>query len=210
MEESRGIIGYLLLAAFILCLHAAPSFALYSYPFQIFTTNGDYNDSPAVDVSMQVYGDKNTIAFKFFNNSTINNSLTAVYFHDGSLLGISSVQNSAGVSFSTPAVPGNLPGGALLNPPFVATEEFSASGDPPPSHEGIDNSGEYVIVTFDLITGGTLESVINELNSSDLRVGVRLQGFDDDSSESAIHTPEPTTLVLFGLGALPVLRRKRF
>ena len=50
---------------------------------------------------------------------------------------------------------------------------------------------------------------MGELNSGMLRVGIHIQGFDDDSSESAVAVPEPTTLVLLGLGGLVLLKKHR-
>ncbi|MFH1371643.1 MAG: PEP-CTERM sorting domain-containing protein, partial [Planctomycetota bacterium] len=62
---------------------------------------------------------------------------------------------------------------------------------------------------FDLINGGTLEDVIDELNNGTLRVGIHIIGLPDGSSESAILVPEPATMCLLGLGALGLLKKRR-
>ena len=94
------------------------------------------------------------VQFKFFNNST--SSLTDVYFDDGTLLGIASIDSGTGVSFSQIASPGNLPGANLASPPFVTTADFSADSNPAVSLNGV-TSGEWVAITFDLINGKTYD-----------------------------------------------------
>ena len=131
-----------------------------------------------------------------------------IYFDDGTLFGISSITNQDGsTSFNKPANPAELPGNTLLDPDFITSspnQSFSADSDSPPYHNGVQ-SGEYVIITFQLQPGGTLEDVINELNNETIRIGIHVQGFTDGTSESAVNTPEPTTLLLFGLGGLALL-----
>ncbi|MFH1371671.1 MAG: PEP-CTERM sorting domain-containing protein, partial [Planctomycetota bacterium] len=62
---------------------------------------------------------------------------------------------------------------------------------------------------FDLINGGTLEDVIDELNNGTLRVGIHIIGLPDGSSESAILVPEPATLFLLATGAAIALRKRK-
>jgi hypothetical protein len=193
------------------CAHAQ----LVGVPFEIFTTNGAHYDDPNVVLLMDVVNGTGIAKFKFYNNSTVDIdplksgcSIARVYFDDGTLLDINSIVGSSGVSFNQiyPG-PGNLPGGGLLDPPFVADLEFSIGGEHAPSHKGIDNPGEWLEVTFDLINGGTLDDVIDELHTGTLRVGMHVIAFPDGSSESAI--PEPATIALLGLGALALLRKRK-
>ncbi len=207
MEELRR---YLFIAAVSVCLCSAPLYATYVYPFEIFTDNGLHNDDPGVDIFMEVFNGEGVCSFKFFNSSSVQSSITKIYFDDGSLLGIDSVANSAGVLFDRDGGPGNLPGGNELVPPFVANREFTIGADPPPYQNGVNNPppDEWVTVTFNLINGGTLEDVINELNTSVLRVGIHIQGFEDGTSESAVNVPEPATILLLSLGTLVLVRKR--
>ena len=194
-----------LLVGVMPCAHAQ----LVGVPFEIFTTNGAHYDDPNVVLLMDVIDGFEIAEFIFYNNSTVACSIARIYFDDGTLLDINSIESSGpAVKFNRiyPG-PGNLPGGELLDPPFVADLEFSIGGETAPPHKGIDNPGEWLKVTFDLINGGTLEDVIEELHDGTLRVGIHVIAFPDDSSESAI--PEPATIGLLGLGALVLLRKRK-
>jgi len=207
MKELRKLKVYMLIAALVLCLHAAPSLGTAVYSFEIFTDNGLFNDSEEINIFMEVSNGAFTADFKIFNESTTECAVTGVYFMNGSLLGLSSVTGSAGVDFTTPANPSDLPGQNDADPPFVTHDGFSTDSDPPPYWDGVNNSiGEYVTVTFDL--NGTLTQLIEELDSGAVRVGVHIQGFTDGSSESAI-MPEPSTVILLGLGTLALIRKRR-
>ena len=188
------------------CAHAQ----LMGVQFEIFTTNGAYYDDPNVVLMMDVTDGFEIAEFTFYNNSTVDAdcSIARIYFDDGTLLDINSIEGSSGVSFNQiyPG-PGNLPGGGLLDPPFVADLEFSIGGENAPSHKGIDNPGEWLKVIFDL-NGGDLDDVIAELHDGTLRVGLHVIAFPDDSSESAV-VPEPATIALLGLGALALLRKRK-
>ena len=180
------------------------------YPLEIFTSNGLYYDDPGLDFSMDVTNGVNIADFTFYNESTIDCSLARIYFDDGTLLGITNIIGSDGAEFSEiyPG-PGNLPSGNLLDPKFVADREFSIGGEAAPKQKGLDNPDEWLKVTFDLINGGTLGDVIDELNTGVLRVGVHVIAFPDGTSESALAVPEPATICLLGLGALALIRKRR-
>lgn len=185
-----------------------------TYPIEIFTSNGGYASSPDIDMYVVVSEGISGVDFTFYNESLIDSSVAAVYFDDGSLLGIAGVTNGPGTLFSQPANPGDLPGGNLLVPPFATTEEFSISGDPPPSQNGVNPVGsgeplEWVRISFDLVGGGTVSDVLSELYSGQLRIGVHVTSLPDGSSESGIVTPEPTGLLLLSLGTWCMLRRRR-
>lgn len=200
---------YVVVLAVVVLLPAS-SIQAVIYPFDIFTTNGDYNDSPAINMYMDVANGVDIVDFTFYNISTIQSSVARIYFDDGSLLGISSLTNSPGTAFSEvyPG-PGNLPSGEMIG--FNADREFSIGAEAPPPEDGVNPPppDEWVKITFDLINGGTLEGVIEELNTGVLRIGIHIIDLPDGSSESAVNIPEPGTLALLGLGTLALLRRTR-
>ena len=214
----RKIIAFAIIALFLMHMLAGGVSASYIYPFEIFTdndlwgVNGDNFSDPNLNLYVEVYNGAGTASFKFHNqsNSTFlpGVSITDVYFDDGTLLDINSIENGAGVSFTPIATPGELPGANLLVPPFVTTGQFSSDSNPPPPKNGVE-PGEWVTIKFDLMGGGTLADVIDELNDGTLRVGIHIQSFPDKSSESAVNVPEPATVALLGIGALFMLKRKR-
>lgn len=201
---------FVLLAAGIVYFMSVAPLCAVIYPLEIFTDNGLYNDDLGINLYVDVFNGDGVAKFQFFNDSTVDCSITSVYFDDGTLLGISDITNGPGTYFTQPASPNDLPGGNELIPPFETTGNFSVEGDPPPAHNGINNdAGEWVIVTFDLIGDGKLEDVLGELDNETLRIGVHVSSFEDGSSESAVNgVPEPATICLLGLGAA-ILRRKR-
>lgn len=158
--------------------------------------------------------------FIFRNAGPAPSSITDVYFDDGTLLGIASVQNSAGVSFSQGAAPPNLPGGNAMTPAFRTTAGFSADSNAPTQPNGA-NPGERVGVLFNLLPGATYFDVIAALNGNvvhadgapALRVGLHAQGFADGASAafvndtrslaaSTVPLPAAAWLLLGGLVAL--------
>lgn len=194
---------------FALCIPGGVLQATYVYPFEIFTSNGGYYDSGDLDTYMVVSNGVGEVNFTFYNESLIQSSIEGIYFDDGSLLGIASIENGPGTSFSQYAKPGNLPGGNLLDPNFVAEREFSVDSDPPVASDGINPPDEWLKITFNLINGGTLEDVVQELNTGVLRVGIHIIDLPDGSSESAIAVPEPASILLLGLGGLALLKKRR-
>ena len=155
------------------------------------------------------------VLFTFTNRGPRASSITDVYFDDGTLLGISSIDDSgSGVSFSQYASPKNLPGGNLLSPPFVTTSGFSADSDPAVQPNGV-NPGESLGIVFNLQDDKKYKNVIADLTSGDLRTGIRVQGFESGGSEAFVNNrviPAPGAVVLGSIGTLLVgwlQRRKR-
>lgn len=160
------------------------------------------------------------IEFVFSNIGPELSSITDVYFDNGTLFGIASIQNTAGlVEFTQLAAPPELPGGNNLIPPFVTTTGFSADSDPPVQPLGV-NPGEILGITFDLIAGGVFGDVIAELASGELRIGIHVQGYASGGSESFVNNgifdpggqiPAPGALILGGIGTGLVswLRKRR-
>ena len=201
--------SYILVLILVCMLGAGSAFGTL-YPFTIFTNDGDYNDDPGVNIYMDVDNGGNIAKFSFYNDSTVESTVTRIYFDDGTLLGATQgIINGPGTDFveKYPG-PGDVPGHNIID--FNADREFNIGADSPPPVNGISNIGvgEWVTIEFELV-GGTLQDVLNELNDGSLRVALHIQAFADGSSESAVNAiPEPATVLLLGLGGL-VLRKRR-
>jgi hypothetical protein len=140
-----------------------------------------------------------SVNFRFNNSGPAVSSITEVYFDDGTLLGLSSVLHSAGDPWTGgSASPPNLPGGNLIDPPFVATAGFLAESDPPPPHNGV-RPGEWLDVIFAL--NGTYSDVIDELTDGRLRIGMHVIAFSSGGSESFVNNPVPVPAAVWLLGS---------
>lgn len=166
--------------------------------------------------------------FTFFNIGPEPSAITAVYFDDGTLLTliglIDSDQNDLnyngefgdpGVDFSQfsvdPVSPHELPGRNNIDPPFETTAGFLADADSDGGvfHNGI-GPGESLGVLFDLQVQRSPGDVLDDLRTGALRIGIRVQGFDDDGSEGFVNVPVPGAVLLgmIGLGAVGLVRRR--
>ena len=167
-------------------------------------------DQISLDVTAET---PDKVRFTFANSGIEMITLARIYFDDGSLMTIDSIDNSdTGVLF-TQAFPGpnDLPGGENALPdPFVTTLGFLSGATAPPPTMGVE-PGESVGIIFTLNTGQNFDDVIVELQNGVLRAGVHLINFTSGGSESLVTVPEPRTGVLLalGLGGLAALGRKR-
>jgi hypothetical protein len=205
------------LSLFCIAAQAAPTYSFTNI------TNNDVGNAAIGEAQLFVElfdPGAGQINFTFTNIGPAASSITDVYYDDGVLLGIASIINTPGsVEFSQLASPPDLPGGNLAVPPFTTTQGFSADSDPPVQPLGV-NPGEFLGIVFDLQPGATFTDVINNLASGGLRIGIHVQGFANDGSESFINNgiihcdgkiPAPGALVLvsIGMGCTGWLRRRR-
>jgi hypothetical protein len=153
--------------------------------------------------------------FVFTNLGPAVSSITDVYFDDGTLLGISTIQNGSGVQFSTGASPPELPGRNNISPAFETTAGFLADSDSPVSANGV-NPGDSLAILFYLMSGGSYATVLSELVTGDLRIGLHVQSFANGGSESFVNMPLTSVpvpaaawLLLSGLGAMGAVGRSR-
>jgi len=210
----------------ILCAVVLPAQAGVTYSFVHIEEPGDdstqlYNGSVGENQFFVEVGDygSNQVLFNFFNTGPVASYIDGVYFDDGSLLGIAALidadQNGGDpdVDFTEgSATPSDLPAGNLVG--FTTTAGFLADADPPSGGgNGIDTGGELGVV-FDLQGSLTYADVISDLNSGDLRIGIKAQGFPNGGSEGFVNNgviPAPAAVLLGGLGIAMVgwLRRRK-
>ncbi len=153
------------------------------------------------------------VKFIFTNTSQQASSITDIYFDwldPSAALAQGTIGNSAGVSFSWGASPSNLPGGNELSPKFTA-ELGADSNSPGTMQNGVNAEDEWV--SFRFATGSS--NPLQDLFAGSLRIGVHVQGFDSEGSESlvaiAAPVPEPETyaLMLAGLGIVGAMARRK-
>ncbi len=161
--------------------------------------------------------------FVFRNSGPYASSITQIYFDNGPagtgvINSIAAFDNShPGVHFFAGATPGNLPGGNSISPSFTATSGLTANADAPPSHNGV-NPSEYAGVLINLSNSPVAASysdLLSSIGSGALRIGLHVQAFADESSESFINmpgpiVPTPGALLLGSVGVvvIGVLRRR--
>ncbi len=200
-----------------------------TYGFRAITEIGSTDAGIAeAQLFLDVIGEtltSNSVTFRFWNNGPAASSICDVYFDDGALLGgtMYHISSSGGVAFSSPATPGELPGGKTIVPKFETTETFSADSDDPVAANGV-NPGEWLKITFQL-SGHSYQDVLDSLafglnpfspteEFRALRVGIHVQAFPDGGSLAAINAPPvvpvPPAMVLgtLGLGVLACMRRR--
>ncbi len=166
------------------------------------TNNGNANLSSQLSVQIIDTGISGQVGFKFLNNVGIVSSITDVYFDDGTLLAISTIVSSTGVSFASPATPNNLPGGNNITPPFVVTDNFSADSNTPNAlANGVNASTESLEIIFNLVSTADVDAVIAALNNGSLRIGMHVQGIGTtNGSDGYVNkVPEPGILILLGI-----------
>jgi hypothetical protein len=158
--------------------------------------------------------DADQVSFRFTNAGPADSSITAVYFDDdaGALLAIASILDGTGVDFEAGANPPNLPAGNNADPDFDNTGGLAADSEPPTQPNGV-NPGEELTIVASLADGFTFADVEAALSDKSLRIGIHVQGFATEGSESFVNdgtvVPEPSLGLLLVAPALALVRRAR-
>jgi hypothetical protein len=184
---------------------------------------GNNNPDIASQLTMDVTESSGKALFKLSNSGSISSTITAVYFYDGSLLALSTIQDKddmingqlglATVDFSTdlPLSPDSLP----QYPAALFGADRDAAGG---VSNGID-TGEWLSFLFDLKPGKTFADLLADLDAGTVYMGLHVQriGGEQGGSDWFVSGP-PTeivpeggaTLVLCGtaLFAMGLLRRR--
>jgi hypothetical protein len=187
--------------------------------FAAISTNSGAANAAAAAANLRVDVDPagtNQVKFTTYWTTEARGVITGIYFDDGTLLGISSVFNN-GPNFVQGGSPGDLPGGNNINPAFQTTAGFYATASG--VKNGIEELGDYVAITFNLIQGQTFNDVVNALNQATgvggLRVGLRVQSIipggqgDGFVNLNPIPLPVASVMGLAGLGLVGGIRRRR-
>jgi hypothetical protein len=125
--------------------------------------------------------------FKFSNIGPAASSITQINIDNSTVLKSAGAitDSGAGVDFSQSTKALNLAAGNTVN--FVS--DFSFKANTPVSQLGV-NPSEWVSITFDLNSGKTLQSLIDDMRSGALRFGMHVQAFANGGSEAFVNTPK--------------------
>ena len=176
----------------------------------------------------------NSVTFHFENIGSFTDSITEIYFQDGSWLQPppTILSNTSTVQWQVGANPGHVPGSGSdpSQPNYFVADASLSSQSLPGNANGINNNpnpqvqGDWLDLTFKYVSGQNYQSVIDGLNQSDvtkrLAIGFHVTGYFSSasvittpSSSPMITTPLPSTAamssVLFGLFAVVRVVRRR-
>ena len=212
----RNLAGCVMVLVGLAMVLWASGVSAYEYGFENISSNNAGNAAIGEkQLSFSVTAvSPSQVEFLFRNIGAEASSITDIYFDDDvPLMSWSSFsQMSAGVSFSAGARPSDLPGGEN----YDFSSDYSYDSESPISHNGI-NPGEVLGIVFDFTDDSGLDRIIAALDDGSLSVGIHVQGFASGGSESFVSVtatnpvPEPSSLVLFGIGFMGiagVLRKK--
>lgn len=166
-------------------------------------------NSPVYDSVLGQYVNK--VTFKFINNGPVASSISEIYFYDGVLLNMYSIDDSCpGVYFEDlgeSTSPALLPG---YNPDNGLVVVLSATeAENPDSQKGV-NATEWVKVGYTLKPGKTIDNLLADMAAGEVVIGVHVKAIGGGgASDSFITTPEPATLAMLGIGAIALFIKRR-
>ena len=170
--------------------------------------------NPNIIINATITSTSDSVTIKIKNeNGAMVSTVTKIFFHDTNqgFLGAGPATNidysNSGIQFTsnnTATFPGGAASGFVVAFGFVAPE--------PPVTNGLD-PGDFVTFSFNG-TGTELpeNQILDLFNSGNFRIGVLVQGIggnDGPSASYVTHIPEPSAILLSGLGTMLLLRRRR-
>ena len=191
------------LAAVVLMLAVLSASADYIYSFKNVSANSVADAAigeSQLSFTVSEFG-SDQVLFTFANAGPAPSSICDIYFDDDavSLIFNDFQYPTAGVKFTIGATPPDLPSGGSFS------SDYSYDSDSPVQPNGI-NPGESLGLLFTLANNIDFNSIISSLNSRDIQVGIHVQGFADEGSESFINkVPEPASVSFLAMGFLSLL-----
>ena len=191
------------------------------FDFTPITSNGDQtNIDLGLAVSLANIDGFDRMFFEFVNESTNPNELSSVktiYFETTGLSGTNAyvAGTDPGVGFSVGST-----GGGNQGFPFSVNHDLDAAADPPPSTSGI-NPGESLLLGYTFTADPS--AVYESLTNGDWGIGLHIIATAPNANQSEKYiasflpggppltpVPEPSTLVLLGMGSAFLVARLRF
>ncbi|MCE5186246.1 MAG: hypothetical protein LLF76_08995 [Planctomycetaceae bacterium] len=170
------------------------------------------DDGMVYDEALQQWVDN--VVFEFINQGPVASSISEIYFYDGSLLNMYSIDDSCpGVDFENlgqATNPAELPGYSPTHPVVVVISATEA--ETPESHNGV-KPGQWLAIDYTLLPGKTIDDLLADLAAKETVIGIHLKSIEqvgggDTKSDSFITIPEPLSLLILTGAALLGLRRR--
>lgn len=185
--------------------------------FDRITSNcpGNIEGQLFVDVSDAGTG----VEFNFRNAGPVLSSIAEIYFYDGVLLNMWSINDSCqGVNFEPLGDPVNPKKLSGYNPDKDALVVLSATEPVGPEPSNGVNPNEWIKIGYTLQTGKTYQNLLDDLASGEVVIGIHVKAIGCSASNPLAETlsdsfisnpiPEPATMALIALGGLLIRRKK--
>ena len=158
--------------------------------------------------TMEVVEQGDQALFTFTNNCSTDGVLGRIFFMENDLMAFHSIYDqSEGVSFSPPSGKNAmLPGGNPIG--FTPHNAFSIDADPAKPKNGLHYE-DFVSILFDISGESSFGGIIGAIDGYSLGVGIHAQSLPGGASASFSTIPEPSTMLLVGLGTLLFKPKRR-